>query len=350
MKSGYYQVEIEESHKERTAFTLGPLGFWEHHRLAFGLSNSPSTYQRLMEEYFSDLHLRISFIYLDDLIVFSKTYEEHLERLEMIFLRLRQCGLKLSPKKCTFLKEKVKYVGHVVSASGIDTDPDKIDKVKNWPTPENSDDVRRFVAFAGYYQKFVKDFFKVVKPLTDIMPPPTKMSRKCKRQKSGNDHNYSWGPEQEHAFNEVKRLLCSHPVLGYADYSLPFELHADSSTKGLGAVLYQKQQELNRVISYASRGLSKAEKHYPAHKLEFLCLKWAVTEKFNDYLYGGKFTVYTDNNPLTYVLTSAKLDATGHRWLAALSAFNFDIIYRPARSNSDADGLSKHPTLNEQIL
>lgn len=158
MKSGYYQVEIEEIHKDRTAFTLGPLGFWEHNRLAFGLCNSHSTYQRLMEECFGDLHLKICFIYLDDLIVFSKTYEEHIERLELIFLRLRQRSLKLSSKKCSFLKEKVEYVGHVVSAEGISTDPEKTDKVANWPTPTNPDEVRRFVAFAGYYRRFVKNF------------------------------------------------------------------------------------------------------------------------------------------------------------------------------------------------
>ena len=123
--------------------------------------------------------------------------------------------------------------------------------------------------------------------------------------------------------------------------------------QGIETVIYQKQQGLYRVISYASRGLSKAKKHYPAHKLEFLCLKCAVTEKFNYYLYGGKFALYTDNNPITLTtrLTSAKLDAIGHLWLAALSALNFDIIYlyRPARSNADADVLSRHPTLNEQI-
>ena len=133
------------------------------------------------------------------------------------------------------------------------------------------------------------------------------------------------------------------PILGYPDYDLPFELHTDASTKGLGAVLYQQQGEHKRVISYASRGLSKSEQHYPAHKLEFLSLKWAVTEKFTDYLFGHQFTVYTDNNPLTYVLTSAQLDATGHRWVAALSAYSFELKYRPGRSNADADAMSRLP-------
>lgn len=348
MKSGYYQVEIAEEHKERTAFTLGPLGFWEHNRLAFGLANSPACYQRLMENCFGELHLKICFIYLDDLIIFSNTYEEHIERLELIFLRLRQCGLKLSPKKCSFLQKEVKFIGHIVSAEGISTDPSKIEKVKNWVRPTNAEEVRRFVAFAGYYRRFVKDFSKIAKPLTAIMPSPVKKGKKKQSEKL-KLQTFNWGSEQENAFNELKRLLCSHPILGYSDHTLPYELHVDASSKGLGAVLYQKQNGLNRVISYASRGLSKTESHYPAHKLEFLCLKWAVSEKFNEYLYGQKFTVFTDNNPLTYVLTTAKLDATGHRWLAALASFNFDLIYRPARNNADADGLSRQIDTTEQL-
>ena len=132
-------------------------------------------------------------------------------------------------------------------------------------------------------------------------------------------------------------------MLAYADFSKPFILHTDASIEGLGAVLYQEHDGLEKVVAYGSRGLRKAEGNYPAHKLEFLCLKWAVTDKFHDYLYGNTFSVYTDNNPLTYVLTSAKLDATGHRWLAALGSYDFKLIYRSGKSNADADGLSRRP-------
>lgn len=152
---------------------------------------------------------------------------------------------------------------------------------------------------------------------------------------------------QQDAFDHLKQILSTPPILGYPDYSLPFELHTDASQKGLGAVLYQLQDGKKRVISYASGGLTKTERNYPAHKLEFLALKWSITEKFNDYLYGHDFTVITDNNPLTYILTSAKLDATGHRWLAALSVYNFDIQYRSGSGNMDADALSRLPGLHE---
>ena len=135
----------------------------------------------------------------------------------------------------------------------------------------------------------------------------------------------------------MKSILTSPPVLAYPDITVKFELHVDASTKGLGAVLYQNQDDKKRVIAYASRALTRSEKNYSAFKLEFLALKWAVTEKFSDYLRFNEFTVLTDNNPLTYILTSAKLDATGHRWASALGKYKFEIFYRPGMKNTDAD-------------
>ena len=345
MKSGYHQVEIEEDHKQRTAFTTGPLGFWEFNRMPFGLSNAPATYQRLMEKCLEGLHLNICLIYLDDVIIFSRSYEEHIDRLEQVFRRLQECGLKLAPKKCHFFKKKVRYVGYIVSADGIEADPDKIDKIKNWPRPVNPEEVRKFLGFAGYYRKFVENFSKIARPLSEIMPrTTTKKNRHHKIDRT----EWKWGPEQEESFTRLKTCLTTPPVLGFVDFKKPFELHTDASGHGLGAVLYQECEGRNRVIAYASRGLTKAERNYSAHKLEYLCLKWSVTEKFNDYLYGNTFTVITDNNPLTYVLTTARLDATGHRWLAALSNYNFSIHYRPGKNNQDADALSRLPVADDQ--
>lgn len=347
MKSGYHQVELHEKHKERTAFTVGPLGFYEYHRMPFGLVNAPATYQRLMEECFDGLHLDICFIYLDDLIIFSKTYEEHVERLEKIFQRLREVNLKLSPKKCEFFKKKVKYVGNIVSEEGIEPDPDKINKVQNWPKPRNSDEVRQFLGFVGYYRRFIEGFSTIARPLNDLLPNTKKKTRKGVRTLKVDD-KWKWGDEQEQSFRKLKEKLTTYPILGFPDYSLPFELHTDASSSSIGAVLYQTQDNFKRVIAYASRSLSKSEKNYPVHKLEFLALKWAACEKFRDYLYGGTFKVYTDNNPLTYVLTSAKLDAASQRWIADLASFNFEILYRPGKLNADADGLSRIP--NQEII
>lgn len=337
MKAGYHQVEVEETHKERTAFTVGPLGFYEYVKMPFGLSNSPATYQRLMEECLGDYNMTICLIYLDDLIIFSENFEQHLQRLDLILTRLKECGLKLSADKCFFLQKRVKFLGHVVSEDGVETDPEKIEKVRNWPTPSNADELRSFLAFAGYYRRFVKDFSKITKPLNELLPPTSK------KKNSKTEKVWQWTELEQNTFEHLKEILTSPPILAYPDFDLPFELHIDACNTGLGAVLYQVHENNKRVIAYASRSLSKSEQHYPAFKLEFLCLKWSVTEKFSDYLTGHHFTVFTDNNPLTHVLTSAKLDATGQRWVSALAAFDFDILYRPGLRNGDADAMSRYP-------
>lgn len=340
LKSGYHQVEIYEDHKERTAFCVGPLGFYEFNRMPFGLTNSPATFQRLMETILVDLNLRICCVFIDDIIIFGKDYEDHLKNIQLVFDRIRSANLKLSAKKCEFFKRKVKFVGHIVSESGIEIDPAKTEKVENWPHPKTPEDVRRFLGFVGYYRRFIKNFSRISRPLTDLIPTPHKKKQKGKPK---NRKEWTWEKPEEDAFQELKNKLLEQPILAYADYSIPFELHVDASGEALGAVLYQEQEGLNRVISYASRGLNKAEKNYPPHKREFLALKWAVCDKFKDYLYGREFVVLTDNNPVTYVLTTAKLDATGHRWLAALGAYKFEIRYRPGRNNADADALSRIP-------
>ena len=338
MKSGYHQIEVEESHKERTAFTVGTLGFFEYNKMPFGLTNSPSTYQRIMQDILGDLNMKIYLIYLDDLIIFSDSFEQHLERLDIVLTKLQEANLKLAPEKCCFYRSSVNFLGHVVSGKGIETDPSKIDKVQNWPTPSNPDELRSFLAFAGYYRRFIRDYSKISKPLSELIPPTS--PKKGAKSKS---LLWNWTEKEQEVFDYIKELLSSPPILAYPDFSLPFELHTDASCKALGAVLYQEQDGLKRVIAYASRALSKSEQKYSAFKLEFLALKWAITEKFSDYLAASHFTVLTDNNPLTYVLTSAKLDATGQRWASALGQYQFDIQYRSGMKNADADGMSRYP-------
>ena len=348
MKSGYHQIEVEEEHKARTAFTVGSLGFYEYNRLPFGLTNAPATYQRLMEEVFAELNHSICHIYLDDVIVFSDSYEEHLSRLEKVFIKLREAGLKLSPKKCRFFEPEVKYVGHIVSSTGIRADPEKLDKISTWTPPTNIDQLRSFLGFTGYYRKFVKDYAKLAKPLNELLVGIG--SKKQRSKKPPEAPKWHWDQEQQQAFEVLKENLISPPILSYPDYAQPFSLYTDASTSGLGAVLCQKQNGKEHVIAYASRGLSKSEQHYTAHKLEFLALKWSITQKFHDYLYGNNFKVITDNNPLTYILTSAKLDATGHRWLAALATYNFSIEYLSGKKNVIADTLSRFPEESQNVI
>ena len=339
IKSAYWQVEVEEADKEKTAFTVGPLGFYECNRMPFGLSNAPATFQRLMENCLSDMNMQSCLIYLDDIVVFSRTFEEHIERLEKVFERLVEAGLKLSPAKCNLFQKELKYLGHIVSPEGIATDPKKVECVREWPVPQNLKQLQSFLGFVGYYRRFIKDFSKISRPLYDLFKGNGGGKKKGKHKQQLIP--FHWSEVHQAAFGKLVSMCCKAPVLAYADYSKLFLVHTDTSLDGLGAVLYQEQEGKERVIAYASRGLTPSERNHPVHKLEFLALKWAVTDKFHDYLYGNRFTVRTDNNPLTYVLTTAKLDAMGHRWVASLSCYNFDIVYRSGANNADADALSR---------
>ena len=337
LKAGYWQVEMAEECKAYTAFTCGPLGFYECDTMPFGATNAPATFQRLMHDCLGELNMNWCIVYLDDIIIFSDTKEEHLKRLEAVFQKLSAAGLKLKPSKCFFFRKEIEYLGHVVSGKGISTNPKKIEAVSKWPTPKTVYDVRSFLGFVGYYRRFIKNFSRITKPIREVI---TGLENQSKR--TAKKTYIEWTDAANAAFEHLKAMCVSTPILAYPDYQLPFTLHTDSSTDGLGAVLYQKQDGKLRVIAYASRSVSKAESNYPAHKLEFLALKWAVCEKFHEYLNGSKsFEVFTDNNPLTYVLTSAKLDACGQRWVAKLANYNFSIKYRCGVSNTEADALSR---------
>lgn len=347
LRSGYWQVEIAEKDKHKTAFSVGNIGFYECNRMCFGLTNAPATFQRLMEKCMGEIHLKECLIFLDDILIFSKTFEEHCQRLEKVFKQLSHHGLKLKPSKCELFKQSISYLGHIVSDQGISTDPEKISAVKDWPAPTNVKELRQFLGFIGYYRRFVKDFAKIIAPLNSLLKGHD--THRGKTPGRGNKPikavPWKWSEREMEAFETIKEKLTSPPVLGYADYSKPFVLHTDASAKGLGAVLYQEQEGKLKVIAYASRGLRPSEKNYPAHKMEFLALKWAVCDKLHDYLYGSQFQVVTDNNPLTYILSKAKLDATGQRWVAALANYNFQISYRSGHLNGDADGLSRKPII-----
>ena len=334
LKAGYWQVEMGEDSKAFTAFTVGLLGFYECEQMPFGLTNAPTTFQQLMENCLGDPNLNWCIIYLDDVIIFSKTPKEHIQRLRGVFQKLWEAGLKLKPSKCEFFRTRISYLGHVVSKNGIETDPKKINAIKNLPTPISVTDVRSFLGFTNHYHRFIRRYAQIAKPLYKLISEKnSKLKKKI----------IEWNLDCDLAFKELKALCSNTPVLAYADYTKKFMLHTDASGLGLGAVLYQEQDNEKKVIAYASRTLSASERNYPADKLEFLALKWAITDQFHEYLYGGKFEVYTDNNPLTYILTTAKLDATGQRWVSRLADYNFSLHYRSGKSNMDDDALSRIP-------
>ena len=337
LKAGYWQVEMAEECKAFTAFTCGPLGFYECETMPFGATNAPATFQRLMHNCLGDLNMTWCAVYLDDIIVFSDNPKDHIVRLEAVFQKLASAGLKLKPSKCFFFKEEIDYLGHLVSGKGVATSPKKIEAVTKWPVPQTVYDVRSFLGFVGYYRRFIRDFSKISKPIREVIIGLENQSKRVAKKTL-----IYWSEAAQSAFEILKELCVNAPILAFPDYKLPFILHTDSSTKGVGAVLYQKQEGKLRVIAYASRSVTKTESNYPTHKLEFLALKWTICEKFHEYLYGSTpFEVYTDNNPLTYVLTTAKLDACGQRWVAKLANYNFTIQYRSGQSNVEADALSR---------
>ena len=253
-------------------------------------------------------------------MIFSKDLASHLKRLEAVFWKLEEASLKLKPSKCELFQRKLAYLGHVISAKGVATDESKIEAIKNWPTPTNVTKVQSYLGFTGYYCRFIPKFAQVAHPLHKLT-----LGENAGKKKAA----IKWDSKCQQAFDDLKTLCTMAPILAYANFAKPFKLHTDACGTGLGAVLYQTQEDgTEAVIAYASRSLNKAESHYPAHKLEFLALKWAVVEKFHEYLYGSTFNVYTDNNLLTYVLTTTKLDAASHHWVASLANYNFRLHYQ----------------------
>ena len=347
LASGYNQVPVAEQDKPKTAFCT-PFGLFEFNRMPFGLCNAPSTFQRLMQRLFGDQQCQSLLLYLDDIVVFSSSVAEHLARLELVLGRLQKEGLKAKLEKCAFFQPKVKYLGHVISQDGVSTDPSKVEAVADWKRPENVTELRSFLGFASYYRRFVEGFAKMASPLHKLV---AEVAGSKHKRGSGRPLGEVWTRQCEQSFETLKAKLVTAPVLAYADFSKPFILETDASYSGLGAVLSQESEGGVRPVAYASRGLRPTERNmtnYSSMKLELLALKWAMTEKFREYLLGHKCLVFTDNNPLSY-LQSAKLGALEHRWAAQLAAFDFEIKYRSGRSNGNADALSRQYTTSSDL-
>lgn len=358
--SAYHQGFVDESSRHLTAFST-PWGLYEWNRLPFGLTNAPAAFQRCMEGVLDGLRDECCSPYLDDVLCFSKTFQEHVEDLRRVFQRLRKHGVKLRPKKCELFKRQVRYVGRLVTSEGVQIDPKDLEAVLHLKErePKNVGEVRALLGFLGYYRSFIQDFSRIARPLFKLQESPVESgeqpvtSRPTKTTPKNNKTGQlpsrtpvQWTSEHSAVVSRLVDMLTNPPILAYPDFNLPFVLHTDASNDGLGAVLYQEQGSKLRVIAYGSRTLTPAEKNYHLHssKLEFLALKWAICDKFRDYLYyAPTFTVYTDNNPLTYVLSTAKLNAVGHRWVGELADFHFTIKYRPGKANTDADTLSRYP-------
>ena len=251
LQLSYWQVEMTDDSKPLTAFTVGPLGFYECVQMPFGLTNALAMFQHLMKTCLGEMQLKWCIIYLDDIIVFSKTPEEHIERLRGVFAKLAAAGLRLKPSKCEFFKSKVNYLGHIFSKDSIKTDPRKIEAIEKWPVPKTVTEVKSFLGFTNYYCKFIPQYAQVAKPINQLVSGDNANKKKTL---------VNWTSECQDAFEHLKYLCSQTPILAYADYTKPFQLHTDASESGLGAVLYQKPTNgTEGVIAYVSRTLSRSE-------------------------------------------------------------------------------------------
>ena len=328
LASGYWQIKMREEDKPKTAFVTRK-GLFQFKVMPFGLSNAPATFQRLMEKVLMGLQWQKCLVYLDDIIVFGRDFDETLVNLECVMERLKQAGLKLKPSKCRWFQKSVKYLGHIVSKKGIECDPEKVEAVQHWPVPATVKEVRQFLGFAAYYRKFIPNFSDIAKPLTNL----TKKSVRFK-----------WDKDCQRAFQIIKEKLVSAPVLSYpmGDEG-DFVLDTDASDFAMGAVLSQMQQGEERVIAYASKTLSREQQNYCTTKKELLAAVHFV-EHFRQYLYGRHFVIRTDHSSLKWLRNFKNIDGMLARWLASLDRYDYTIVHRKGDHHRNVDGLSRIPT------
>lgn len=329
LSSGYWQVELASEDREKTAFTTGS-GLYHFKVMPMGLTNAPPTFQRLMELVLRGLHWKICLIYLDDVLVFNKTFPEHLQSLEDVFLRFRKAGLKLKASKCQLAQDKVSFLGHVISKDGLRPDSRKLDKVKDWPIPRTPTEVRAFVGLCSYYRRFVKNFAQKAAPLHSLTQKGVV---------------FKWTPECDDAFFSLKLALTEPPVVAYPNFALPFLLYTDASQNSIGSVLAQVQDRKERVIAYASHTLTPTEKKWSTYDRELWAIVWSIRH-FKHFLAGSSFKIVTDHKPLLSLKKSpVDGDPTGRRgrWILELDVYDCVIIHREGARHANADALSRRP-------
>ena len=325
LKSGFWQFKVSEDSRQYTAFTVGSMGVYEFLHMPYSLCNVAAKFQHLMQNCLGELNLAFAMVYLDDVIMYSEMLEDHLTRLQAIFDHFAHHGLKVKPSKCHFFKEEITYLGHEISAKGILPGQKGVKEIAQMGPPTTYTGVRKFIGAVGYFHHFIKNFARIAKPLNDLLG--------CGNGKLKN-HPVSLTAAAEEAFYMLKKKCAMAPVLAFADLKRPFLLETDASKYSLGTKLQQVQEDGKyHSVAYASHALCGSEANYHSSKLEFLALKWAVTQQFKEYLMYQPFTMQTDNNPLMYMLTTPNLDATGHRWVSALARFNFRLEYLHCADN-----------------
>ncbi|GJX38835.1 reverse transcriptase domain-containing protein [Tanacetum coccineum] len=291
----------------------------------FGLTNAPAIFMDLMNRVCKPYLDKFVIVFIDDILIYSKSEEEHEAHLKTILDLLKKEKLYAKFSKCEFWLQEVQFLGHVVNRDGIHVDPSKVESVKNWKTPESSTEIRSFLGLAGYYRRFIENFSKIAKPLTLL---------------TQKNKTYVWGDKQDEAFQILKEKLCNAPVLALPDGPDDFVVYCDASKQGFGCVLMQR----GKVIAYASRQLKKHEKNYTTHDLELGAVVFAL-KIWRHYLYGTKSVIYTDHQSLQYIFDQKDLNMRQRRWIELLSDYECEIKYHPGKANVVADALSRKERL-----
>lgn len=336
MQSFYHQIRIVPEDTHKTAFRTR-YGHYEFLVVPFGLTSAPATAQRLMNDIFRHHLDKFIIIYLDDILVYSKTLDEHVEHLRLVLKLLRQHQLYVKMSKCAFGQSSLPFLGHVLGSDGIRVDPAKTSAVKNWPTPQNAHDIRSFLGLCNYYRRFISGFSKLATPLTDL---------------TGKRVQFTWGDTQQQAFDALKKALTTAPVLSAPDFSVPFNvttLTTDASDYAIGAVLTQGEKSDLRTIAYLSRKLNPAECNYPVHERELLAIIYAL-KQWRHYLLGHPFQIQTDHHGLQHIQSTPGLTGRRARWSELLQEFDFNIKYIKGHTNIVADALSRRPDLRLDVM
>ena len=329
LSASYHQILLNEEDRHKTSFSSHDSKY-HFKRMPFGLKSAPSTLQRFINKVLKGV--KNCFVFMDDILIFSQTLEEHEMIFNEVMRRLRKANLCVQSEKCEILKDKVCYLGHIISEQGIHPNPEKVSAVKNFPKPRNVKNIRQFIGIANYYRKYIQNFAKIAKPLFKLLEK---------------DAKFNWNEDAEKAFIELKDRLCSAPVLRHPNFNEQFIITVDSSGYALGAVLSQKIDNNEHPIAYASRVLTSIESGYSTYEKEALGILFGI-ESFKQYVYNRKFLVLTDHKPLTF---SNKLENNRRvlKWRHKLSDMNYEVKFKEGVKNTVADGLSRCPVIDKHI-
>src|SRR5436189_605525 len=306
LRSGYHQIKVREEDIPKTAFSTR-YGLYEFLVMSFGLTNAPAFFMYLMNSVFmTELDVCVV-VFIDDILVYSKNGEEHARHLRLVLDRLREHQLYAKFSKCQFWLKEVSFLGHILSAKGVAVDPSKVQEVLDWKSPTSVTKIRSFLGLAGYYRRFIQDFSKIAKPMTKLLQKEAK---------------FIWTSDCEAAFQKLKTLLTTAPVLTQPDITKSFNVYCDASGTGLGCVLMQE----GKVIAYASRQWRKHEEHYATHDLELAAVVHAL-KTLRHYLLGNVYHIYTDHKSLKYIFTQSELNIRQRRWLELIKDYNLEVNY-----------------------